>query len=141
MEGNKGSLKGEVVINAPLEKVWELWIEPEHIKNWNIISNEWHTPIAENDFRVGGKLYLKMEALDKSDGFDYECIYEKIVNHKEIRHVGKDGRKTKIEFETIVHGVKVTEIFEPEDKTPLDVQEAFCQSILNNFKKYVERTV
>lgn len=138
MEDFKGLLKGEVVINAPIAKVWELWIDPEHIKNWNIISYEWHTPIAKNDFRVGGKLYLKMEALDKSDGFDYECIYDKINLHKEISHTGADGRKTKLDFEETPQGVKVTESFEPEKQTPIDVQEAFCQSILDNFKRYVE---
>lgn len=139
MEDDKGFLKGEVVINAPIEKVWELWIYPEHIKNWNIISNEWHTPIAKNDFRVGGKLYLKMEALNQSDGFDYECFYDKIIIHKEISHMGTDGRKTKLDFEETPLGVKVTESFEPENHTLLDVQEAFCQSILDNFKRYVEK--
>ena len=141
MENSKGLLKGEVVINASIEKVWGLWIEPDHIKNWNIISNEWHTPVAKNDFQVGGKLYLKMEALDKSDGFDYECIYDKIISHKEISHVGADGRKTTLTLEQTDEGVKLTELFEPEKHTPLDVQEAFCQSILNNFKKYAECTV
>lgn len=139
MKKSKEYLKGEVVINAPIEKVWGLWIDPDHIKNWNIISNEWHTPIAKNDFRVGRKLYLKMEALDKSDGFDYECIYDNIIPFKEISHVGADGRKTKLDFEETPQGVKVTESFEPENHTPLDVQEAFCQSILDNFKRYVEK--
>lgn len=139
MEKFKELLKGEVFINASIEKVWPLWIEPIHIKNWNIISNEWHTPVAKNDFRVGGKLYLKMEALDKSDGFDYECIYDNIIPFKEISHVGADGRKTTLTFEQTDEGVKLTELFEPENHTPLDVQEAFCQSILENFKRYVEK--
>ena len=79
-----------------------------------------------------------MLTLLSSDGFDYECIYDKIIIHKEISHVGADGRKTKLDFEETPQGVKVTESFEPENHTPLDVQEAFCQSILDNFKRYVE---
>jgi uncharacterized protein YndB with AHSA1/START domain len=33
MEKFKKLLKGEGYINSPIEKVWELWIDPEHIKH------------------------------------------------------------------------------------------------------------
>lgn len=38
-----------VDINAPIEKVWNYFISPEHIKNWNTASPDWHTTKAEND--------------------------------------------------------------------------------------------
>ncbi len=134
----KTPLKAETIIDAPIEKVWDLWTSPNHIPKWNNTSVEWHTPRAENDLRVGGKLFLRMELKDGSKGFDYVCIYDEVIIKEKITHTTADNRKTTIVFEVVDNGVKLTELFEPEDKTPLDVQQAFCQSILDNFKKYVE---
>ena len=49
-----------------------------------------------------------------------------------------DGRNLKVEFNEIDGAVNITEIFEPEEVNPLELQEAGWQSILNNFKHYVE---
>ncbi len=75
----RGQLMAEVFINASIEKVWNLWTDPNHIAKWNNISDEWHTPKAENELRVGGKLFLRMELKDGSDGFDYVCFYDDII--------------------------------------------------------------
>jgi uncharacterized protein YndB with AHSA1/START domain len=45
----------ETTINAPIEKVWEYWNEPEHVTGWAFASDDWEAPAAENDLRVGGK--------------------------------------------------------------------------------------
>ena len=37
-------------VNAPVEKVWEYWTEPEHIAQWAFASDDWEAPSAENDF-------------------------------------------------------------------------------------------
>ena len=42
-------------VEASIEEVWKLWTTPEHITKWNNASEDWHTPYAENDLRVGGK--------------------------------------------------------------------------------------
>jgi uncharacterized protein YndB with AHSA1/START domain len=44
-------IEHEVVIDAPLEIVWEILTEPEHVKNW--FSHE-----AEIDLQPGGKMML-----------------------------------------------------------------------------------
>jgi len=44
---------------------------------------------------------------------------------------------TNMEFEKTDKGVELDELFEPEFNTPIDLQEAICQSILENFKPYV----
>lgn len=51
-------------INAPMDKVWEYWTKPEHIVKWNSASEDWHTPRAENDLRVGGTFTSRMESRD-----------------------------------------------------------------------------
>ena len=52
----------EATVKAPVEKVWQFWTGPEHIKQWNNASDDWHTPRAENDLRVGGRFEARMEA-------------------------------------------------------------------------------
>ncbi len=72
MEANNNrTITIENKVNAPVEKVWKFWTEPEHIKKWNNASQDWHTPHAENDLRVGGKFVARMEAKDGSFGFDF----------------------------------------------------------------------
>lgn len=65
-------------INAPINKVWKCWTEPVHIVNWNHASDDWHTPYAENDLRVGGKFSYTMAAKDGSFSFDFWGIYTHI---------------------------------------------------------------
>jgi uncharacterized protein YndB with AHSA1/START domain len=36
----------EASINAPTDKVWKTWSEPEHIMKWNKASEDWHTTKA-----------------------------------------------------------------------------------------------
>jgi uncharacterized protein YndB with AHSA1/START domain len=43
----------KTIVEAPIEKVWESWTEPKHIIMWNNASEDWCTPTAENDLRVG----------------------------------------------------------------------------------------
>jgi uncharacterized protein YndB with AHSA1/START domain len=45
----------EVEINDSVEKVWDFLTNPEHIVRWNNASDDWHTPYAENDLRIGGR--------------------------------------------------------------------------------------
>ena len=52
----------EATIDTSVEKVWKLWTSPEHIIKWNNASDDWHTPKAENDLKVGGKFLSRMEA-------------------------------------------------------------------------------
>ena len=59
-------LKIDITILQPLQKVWDLMIDPKHIMKWNFAHESWHCPKAENDFQVGGKLKTRMEAKDGS---------------------------------------------------------------------------
>jgi len=128
----------ETTVQAPVEKVWKFWTEPEHIKNWNNASDDWHTPRAENDLRVGGKFLARMEAKDGSFGFDFGGVYDEVkINHLIAYTIG-DGRKVQVTFSKEGNATKVTETFEAEHTNPLEMQRGGWQSILNNFKKYTE---
>ena len=128
----------EATVNAPIEKVWKFWTEPDHIVEWNNASDEWHTPFAENDLRSGGKFLFRMEAKDKTFGFDFNGIYDKVVLNELITYTIEGGRKVKIEFISNGTQTRVAETFEPENENPLEMQKGGWQAILNNFKKYSE---
>ncbi len=125
-------------INAPIEKVWEYYNLPEHITKWNNASEDWHTPRAENDLRVGGKFVFRMEAKDESMGFDFGGIYDEIEEKKLIKYTIDDGRKVVVEFTGNAKETKVVINFEAENENPVERQREGWQAILNNFKKYVE---
>ena len=134
------SITVEVKVNAPLEKVWDYWTNPQHIVNWNYASEDWHAPNASNDLRVGGKFNSRMEAKDGSMGFDFEGEYTKVEQHLEIEYVLADARKVNIRFDSDGKETNVTETFDPENENTLELQRAGWQAILDNFKRYTERT-
>ncbi len=134
----KRSLTVETTISAPVEKVWELWTDPKHIKNWNKASHDWHTPKAENDLRVGGKFLCRMEARDGSSGFDFSGEYDEIKTHRLIAYTTEDGRKVKISFNGNGDQTEVVESFEPEKTNSPEMQREGWQAILESFKHYVE---
>lgn len=128
----------EATIKAPVEKIWKYWTMPEHIKQWNKASDDWHTPYAENDVRTGGKFLSRMEAKDKSVGFDFGGVYDEVKDHKLIAYTIGDGRKVKIIFSGDKNETKITETFEAENQNPVEMQRSGWQAILDNFKKYTE---
>lgn len=135
---NKTNLTVEATVNAPVEKVWEIWTQPEHITKWNSPSDDWHTPSAENDLRVGGRFSSRMEAKDGSFGFDFGGVYDEVKTNEWIAYTFDDGRKVKISFVTNGVTTKVTESFEAEDINPIEMQQGGWQAIIDNFKKYTE---
>lgn len=128
-------------INAPLNKVWEIWNEPKHIINWNYASDDWHSPKAENDLRPGGKFSYRMEAKDGSMGFDFGGIYTRVELHKAIEYVIEDGRNVTINFTEKDGKTSVIESFEAEEMNSAELQQAGWQSILNNLKEYAENKI
>jgi len=128
----------QAVIQAPIEKVWTYWTEPAHITKWNQASEDWHSPKAENDLRVGGKFVTRMEAKDGSMGFDFGGVYDVVELHKAIAYTMEDGRKVEIAFEDLGNETKVVETFDAESTHPIELQQAGWQAIMNNFKKYTE---
>ncbi len=137
----KNTITVQTRINSPVLKVWENWTDPKHIIHWNNASDDWHTSRALNDFREGGLFLSRMEARDGSQGFDFTGEYDKIKKHKLIESTLGDGRKVKVNFDSDEDGTLVTEVFEAEYENSIELQKMGWQSILDNFKKYVEDSV
>jgi hypothetical protein len=79
-----------------------------------------------------------MEAKDGSAGFDHAGKYDRLINHQLIEYTVSDGRKSIIQFIPNGDATTIIETFEPEKENPVEMQTAFCQSVLNRFKKYAE---
>ena len=119
-------------------RVWELWSDPEHIVKWNTASEDWHTPRAENDLRVGGKFLSRMEAKDGSFGFDFEGTYDEVVPQKRIAYTMGDGRKVEVDFNGHNGQTEIVSTFDAENQNSIEMQRAGWQAILDNFKSYAE---
>jgi uncharacterized protein YndB with AHSA1/START domain len=128
----------ETTINAPIEKVWKCWTTPEDIMQWNVPFDDWQTLLVENDFKEDGKFLYRMAAKDASAGFDFTGKYDKVITNKLIESTLNDGRKVINVFAENNNSTTLTETFDPETQTPLDVQKEFCQTVLDTFKKYTE---
>lgn len=125
-------------IAAGKDKVWDYYTNPKHIVNWNFASDDWHCPSAENDMRVGGKYSSRMEAKDGSFGFDFEAIYDEVVDNNRIIYTIADGRKVMVGFQEKDGKTDVEVVFEAESQNPVEMQKGGWQAILDNFKKYAE---
>ena len=139
MQTENQTITVETTVAAPIGKVWEYWTEPTHIKKWNNASDDWHTPQAENDLRVGGKFSARMEAKDGSFGFDFGGVYDAVEEHKHIAYTLGDQRKVDITFTSQGNETKVVETFDAENTHSIDMQRDGWQAILNNFKNYTEK--
>lgn len=129
----------ETNVNVPIYSVWEMFTAPEHITKWNNASDDWHTTHAVNDVRKGGKFLFRMEAKDKSGGFDFDGVYDEVKINQLIEYTISDGRKVRIVFTDLGDETKIVETFETEDENSIEMQREGWQSIMNNFKRYAEK--
>jgi uncharacterized protein YndB with AHSA1/START domain len=134
----KETITIQVLIHAPIQKVWDCFTGPNHIVHWNYASIDWHAPRAENDLRVGGHFSSRMEAKDGSIGFNFGGTYTKVETHLSIEYVLDDDRKVQISFEAKGDNILLTESFEAEQENTIELQRFGWQAILDNFKNYTE---
>jgi uncharacterized protein YndB with AHSA1/START domain len=94
------------VVNAPIERVWQMFTEREHIKHWWGPTGFTNT-IFEMDVRVGGLWRYIMHAPDNADGtagvnYNNWIRYTTIVapTYLAYEHGGDDPERA--EFNTII---------------------------------------
>ncbi|MBS0027310.1 SRPBCC domain-containing protein [Chitinophaga sp. 22321] len=131
-------LTATVSVQASMTDVWACWTTPEHICQWNSPSADWHTSHVENDVRRGGRFLFTMQLKNNSSSFDFGGVYTEVRPQEKISYTLTDGRQTVNLFAVTPEGINVTEIFEPENGLPANVQLDFTTGVLNNFKSYVE---
>jgi uncharacterized protein YndB with AHSA1/START domain len=127
----------EAKVAAPIEILWAAWTTPTDICQWNAASDDWHTPRAEVDLRVGGHFCSRMEARDGSMGFDFAGTYTRI---EPLRLIESEfgGRQLRVEFIAQDGGVLVRETFDAEETHSIEQQREGWQAILDRFVRHVE---
>jgi uncharacterized protein YndB with AHSA1/START domain len=70
------------LFNAPIELLWEMWTNPDHIKNW-WGPNGFTNTIHQMDFKEGGEWKLTMHGPDGTN-YPNRSIFKEIVPFKKI---------------------------------------------------------
>ena len=138
-EQNRVSITVETTVAVSPELAWAYWTEPRHITQWNQASDDWHTPSAEQDLRVGGRFSSRMESRDGKFGFDFWGIYDAVEPYRLIAYTIGDERKVSVLFDAVRGGTQITETFEAETENSVDLQRTGWQAILDSYKRYVEK--
>jgi uncharacterized protein YndB with AHSA1/START domain len=125
------------IINADSKKVWDYYTNPNHIVNWNFADASWHCLSAENEMRLGGRYFARMEAKDGSFGFDFIATYTSIIEGEAFTYEF-GGRTASVTLNSKNTQTEISVLFEPETENPIDMQKAGWQAILDNFKTYTE---
>ena len=142
MMADKKVITIKSTVDASIDKVWKFFTEPKHIKQWNNASEDWHTTVAENDLRAGGRFLSRMEAKNGSFGFDFSGTYDEVKTHELIAYTLDDERKVNIIFTSLENEkTEIVQSFEAEDENPVEMQQSGWQSILDNFEYYTEKHV
>lgn len=107
------------IFDAPREKVFAAWTDPELIKQW-FAPRPWTTPKVETDVRPGGANLVVMRA---PDGSEFPChgVYLEVVKN-----------------ERLVHTDAFTAAWEPSEKPFMTVVLTF-EDLGSNKTKYTAR--
>lgn len=128
----------ETTVDAPMNVVWDAWVTPEDITQWNFASEEWCCPKAQINLEVGGSFNYRMEAKDGSMGFDFEGEFASVLPYETIVYKLADEREVQVQFIEGEGGIKVLETFDAEDENSAEQQRQGWLCILENFKQHVE---
>ena len=110
------------VLNAPIELVWKVWTDPDHIKNW-WGPNGFTNTIFEMNVKPGGNWEFIMHGPDGKD-YKNKSVFREIIKHKRIvyEHLTGPKFKTTIDFtaqgkNTLLEWRMVFDTAEERDKT------------------------
>ncbi|MCH7409433.1 SRPBCC domain-containing protein [Belliella sp. DSM 111904] len=134
----KNPIEVRTAIKSNLEQVWNAWIDPKHIVNWNFASDTWHCPAAQLELKKGGRFTYTMAAKDGSMAFDFSGVFEQVQEMKILTFKLDDGRAVEVEFQQDGEEVLLIERFEPEQLNDVDLQKSGWQAIVDNFRIYVQ---
>lgn len=70
------------IINAPREKVFQAWTDPELLKQW-FTPRPWTTPVVQVDVRPGGANLIVMRGPDGNE-FPNRGVYLEVVRNERL---------------------------------------------------------
>lgn len=93
-------------LNAPIDRVWDVWTKPEHIKMW-WGPNGFTSTIQKMDFREGGEWKLTLHGPD-GQNYPNRSVFKEIVQLKKIvfEHMHPHFLTTVL-FEVVGEGTRI----------------------------------
>ncbi|MGL6247984.1 MAG: SRPBCC domain-containing protein, partial [Culicoidibacterales bacterium] len=85
-------------LDYPITEAWHHWLEPKSIQQWNHASDDWYSPKAVHDLRIGGSFCYTLAAKDGSFSFDFTGIFTEIIPYHYIALLLSDGRSVQLHF-------------------------------------------
>jgi len=89
------------LLNAPIELVWEVWTNPEHIKNW-WGPNGFTNTISKMEVQPEGEWNLIMHGPDGTD-YKNKSIFKEVIQHQKLvyDHISVPKFTSTITFERV----------------------------------------
>lgn len=112
----------ERVIDAPRERVFRAFIEPEQIMQWHYATEGWSTPYANVDARVGGKFDIGFKSPDGANDFAFEGTYTEVKEPERIAYTIADGRPVTVDFIDEGGKTKIVLVLALETENSADLQ-------------------
>lgn len=115
----------ERTYDAPLETVWQAWTDPKMLKEW-WGPNDVSIPECEVDLRVGGKIYIVMEAGEamgpyKGTRWPMEATYTVIEKNSKLCYTARAWTEGQEET-TQIDQVSELTLVEENGKTKLKLK-------------------
>lgn len=146
------------LLDAPVELVWEVWTNPEHIAQW-WGPNGFTNTISKMNVTPGGEWDLVMHGPDNTD-YNNRSIFTEVVKHEKLiyEHVshphfiatitfGKQGDKTRIDwhmlFDSAEQFIQVVKTFKADEglKQNIDKLNRYLETQLTLRKQYKTTTM
>lgn len=125
-------------IPASPERVFDAFITPKDLLQWHRASDDWTTPHAEIDPRVGGRFNIGFGDPAGEHSFDFTGAYTAVDRPTRLVYTIDDGRVVEIDFKDNGDGTtQVTWSFEPENHFPQDMQRDGWAAQLANLGKFL----
>lgn len=132
------------IFNAPVEAVWQVWVDPELVKRW-WGPKHFTSPVAKIDFREGGHSVVSMKAPKEMGEQEFYSlwVYSRIVRFETIEFIQNlcdaDGNKIMpadvgmpADFPTDIKTVVIFKTID-HDKTEMTVTEYAEFGSISNF--------
>lgn len=135
---NRVKIMVQIVVSLTVDKVWKYWTEPEHIKKWNLVSEDWYCPRSINDLREGGRFSNLMVLKESKIEFENNGTYLEILPEKLIKYELEDGRLVTVVFSEHGSETEIVQTFESDNTNSTEEQQNGWNAIFESFKNYAE---
>jgi len=124
-------------VSAPIERVFQAFLDPADLLHWHHATDGWTTPHAVTDPVAGGAFNIGFRSPDGSQGFEFGGTYDEIDPPKRIVYTIGDGRKVWIDFKPVGDKTQVDLTLTLEDVHGETQQRDGWTGMLENLDRYL----